>query len=35
MSNIKPLAVADKYAISDLKISDDTGKEAVKNTQNG
>ena len=35
MNNIKPLTATDEYTISDLKISDDTGKEAVKNTQNG
>ena len=30
MNNIKPLTATDEYTISDLKISDDTGKEAVK-----
>jgi len=30
MDNIEPLAVTDKYTISDLKISNDTSKESVK-----
>ena len=30
MDNIKPLIIADKYTISDIKISSDTSKESIK-----
>lgn len=35
LSGLKPLKVEDKYAISDLKNSDETGKEAIKKYAEG